>query len=97
MREFRNDRRILNLSLLSGNMDRDKQTHSHWFLITQTQKIGIPLVAASEDDTYDQNGNPSTLPHLTPSTQSSPQQVETLIQLLFFRFWYLISRTCVLF
>ena len=33
------------------------------------------LVAAPEDDTFDQNGRPSTPPHLTPSTPPSPQQV----------------------
>ena len=38
---------------------------NHWFLITQTQKIGMSLVAASEDDTSDQNDKPSTPPHLT--------------------------------
>ena len=50
-------------------MDGDKCAHNHRFLIAQTQKIGISLVA-SEDDTSDQNGKPSTPPHLTLSTST---------------------------
>ena len=42
--------------------------------IAQTQKTGISLVAASKDDTFDQNGRSSTPPHLTLSTPPSPQQ-----------------------
>ena len=54
------------------------------------------LVAAPEDDTCDQNGRPSTPPHLTPSTPPSPQQVQTLTQSLVLRLWHLLSRMCVL-
>ena len=35
-----------------------------------TQKIGMSLVAASEDDTRDQNSKPSTTSHLTSSTST---------------------------
>ena len=38
------------------------------------QKIGISLVAASQHDTCDQNGKPSTTFHLTPAAPPSPQQ-----------------------
>ena len=48
------------VSLLSQNMDRDKCPHSHWFIITQTQKIGISQEAATGDDTYVQSHKPFT-------------------------------------
>ena len=49
-------------------MDGNKCADNHWFLIAKTQKIGMSLVAASEDDTSNQNGKPSTPHHLTSST-----------------------------
>ena len=70
MREFLEDWRFIDLSLHSESMDGDKCAHNHWFLIAQTQKIGMSLVAASEDDTSDQSGKPSTPPHLTLSTST---------------------------
>ena len=74
VRESHEDWRFFYLSLLSQNMCRDKCAHSNWLLIAQTQKIGIPQVAASEGDTCDKDGKPITLPHCTPTTlQSSPQ------------------------
>ena len=39
-------------------------------LFSQTQKIGMSLVAASEDDTSYRNGKPSTLAHLTSPTST---------------------------
>ena len=38
------------------------------------QKIGTSVVAASEDNTCDQNGKPSNTSHLTPAAPPSPQQ-----------------------
>ena len=60
--------------MLPRNMDTDKCAHNHLFLNTQTQKIGISLVAASEENTCDPNGKPSTPTNLTASTLPSPQQ-----------------------
>ena len=51
-------------------MDRDKWAHNHWFLIGLTQNIGMSLAAASEDNTSNQNGKPSTPLHLTLSTST---------------------------
>ena len=59
------------------------------------RKIGISLVADSEDDICDQNGKPSTSSHLIPSTPSSPQQSQTLTQLTP-RLWHLLLGKCVL-
>ena len=70
VKEFREDWCFIDLSLLSRSMDGYKCTHNLWFLFAQTQKIGMSLVAASEDDTSDQNGKPSTPAHLTSSTST---------------------------
>ena len=48
-------------------MDRINIAHNHWFLIAQTQETGMLQVAVSEDDAYNQNCKPSTLP--LPSSQ----------------------------
>ena len=77
VREFCEDWRISDLSLSSRNMDGEKCAHNHWFLVAQTQKIGISLVAASEDDTCDQNGNPS--PH---SPRPQPHHYHSRAKLL---------------
>ena len=78
-------------------MDRDKFPSSHWFLITQTQKIGISQEAATGDDTYVQSHKPFTPLYITPSTAPSPRKGETLIQSLVLRFWYVLYRKCFLF
>ena len=59
---------LLWLALLPGRMDRDKSTYNHWYLIAHTRKFVALQVVASDEDTCDQNGNPSTLPSLTSST-----------------------------
>ena len=69
-KSFREDWRFIDLSLLCQSMDGDKCAHNHWFLIALIQKIGMSLVAASEGDTSDQNGKPSTPPHLTSSAST---------------------------
>ena len=70
VRESREDWHFLDLSRIPWNMDRDKSTHSHWFPIVHTQKIGTSLVAASEDETCDQNGKPPTPPYLNSTITS---------------------------
>ena len=90
-------------NITHSSMERDKCAHSHWFLIAQTQKIGISQVATSEDYTCDQNGNLFVPPHPTPSTPPSLQlynhhnQDEILIQSLLLRFWYQFSGSYFLF
>ena len=69
-KSFREDWRFIDLSLLCQSMDGDKCAHNHWFLIALIQKTGMSLVAASEGDTSDQNGKPSTPPHLTSSAST---------------------------
>ena len=59
-------------------MGRDKCTQNHWFIIAQTQKIGMSLVAASEDDTSDQNGKPYTPPNLTSPTSTIITTMQTI-------------------
>ena len=56
------------LSLLSQSMARVDSAHNHWFLIAQTQKIGILQVVASNKDFCDQSGKPSAPLSLIPST-----------------------------
>ena len=70
MREFHEDWSFIDLSLLPRCMDWDEYAHNHWFLIAQTQNIGMALVAASEDNTSDKNGKPSTALYLISSTST---------------------------
>ena len=67
MRNFRQHWRFVNLSLLSRSMERDKWAHNHWFLIGQTQNIGMSL---AEDNTSNQNSKPFTPLFLTLSTST---------------------------
>ena len=91
VRNFCEEWCFIDLSLLSRSMDGDKCAHSHWFLIAQTQKIGMSLAVASEDDTSDQNGKPSTPPHLTSSTSTfiTTRQNLHLTIILVLRMYYL--------
>ena len=56
------------LSLLFRSIDRVDSARNHLFLISQTQKIGILQVLASDKDLCDQSSKPSALLSLIPST-----------------------------
>ena len=64
------DWRCFDLFLISQSVDMDNSAHNDWFLIAQTQKIGILQVAISEGDEIlvsDYDGKPSTLTSFMPS------------------------------
>ena len=67
VRKSHEDWYFSDISLLCQNMDGAKCTHNHWFIIAQTYKNGISQVAASEDNTCDQNVKILNLPYLAPS------------------------------
>ena len=56
------------LSLLFRSIGRVDSARNHLFLISQTQKIGILQVLASDKDLCDQSSKPSALLSLIPST-----------------------------
>ena len=56
------------LSLVPQSMDRDKSNDYVWFLIAQTQKIGVLQVVATNEDACEQNGKLLTSTSPIPST-----------------------------
>ena len=67
-REFCENWQYFDISLISLSMGRDKSAHNLWFLIAQTQKVGILQVAAFDKDIFYLNGKPSISPSTIPST-----------------------------
>ena len=55
-----------NLSLLPQSMDCDNRGFNHWFLISQSHKIGVLQAVLSDEDACNQNGKLFSPYSLTP-------------------------------